>query len=158
MKTLKTYTKDTLILLTLAQITEINNDFCEVLKSKTTKRFPTKPKAIEKALQNQTLYTKAFKDVTSSEKKPVKKVSNSTIKKFELDTFLELGDIPTKKGTAMGLITFLCSPNSKARADDIITYFMANFKQKRGSAIVDDGFARGYITGALRAGHLKVVK
>lgn len=155
MKTLKSYTKDTLILLSLAQITEINNEFCEELKTKTTKRFPTKPKAIEKALQNQTLYVKAFESNPKKFKTVVKK--NSTAKKFELDTMLELGDNVPREGTAMDLVVDLAK-DSPAKAGDIIEFIVNNFEQKRGGSIVDEGFARGYVTGALRNGHLKVVK
>lgn len=152
MKTLEIHTKKQLEEMTLATITAHNNMICKETGLKTTKRFATKPSAVNRTIQNQILYKKSLKPVVE------KKVSTgSTIKKFELDDMLELGDVPTREGTAMKVITFLVEPDSKARADDIIKYFMDNFEQKRGASEMTEGFARGYVTGAIRGGHLKVV-
>lgn len=165
MNTIEIHSKKQLEGMTLAVITDHNNMVCVKAGLKTTKRFATKPSAVARTIQNQILYKKSLKEhskVQPSSMKRVKgcpkAVKNSTAKKFESDSMLELGDNVPREGTAMKLITFLVEPDSKARADDIITYFMKNFEQKRGGSIVDEGFARGYVTGALRAGHLKVVK
>lgn len=99
MKNSTSNTTSSLGKLTLVEITNINTSFCEELGVKATKRFPTKPKAIEKCISNQKLFKDSLKTTNTSFKMVVKgKSTVYTLEETLLDTVLE----ETKEGSILG--------------------------------------------------------
>ncbi len=147
------------------EITDISNSFAKALGIKTTKRFSTKPKAIKRALDNQELYkdelpkTKVASKVKAKPEKSTEKPKETTsnYRKFEDTTLLKLGAVPVKVGTAMSLLITPVSNGKSVPAKTIINNFMKKYQQPRGFSTMDEKFARDYITGAIRKGHLKIV-
>lgn len=66
-----------------------------------------------------------------------------------------MGDKPTKAGTAFHLFTECIEDNiDQATFDELVEYFIANYQPKDPTKVIDDKFARGYVLGAYKAGHI----
>ena len=138
--------------LSLSQITDIHNQMCVELGLKTTKRFASKPKAIDKTLKVQVEFIAHQK----AKKAKGQKVEKSPVGKYTNSSVLALVEMASA-GTAMGVITqYLRDNGGEAKAQDIILHFVDTYEQKRGKADVDVHFARGYVTGAIRKGLISV--
>ena len=162
MKTLNTsHTLVSLNELTLKEITVISNDFALETDLPTTKRFGTKPAAIKKCLANQQAYVESYKEFKKAHQakaeKGVAKVKTHQ-GKYQLTDMFVLGDTPTKTGTAMSIMAEPLHKYGSMSGEELIPHFVKNYEQKRGNTEVNESFARGYLSGAIRAGHIKLVK
>lgn len=174
---MKTYTNSQVNEFKLSEITDMSNSLAKLLGVKTTKRFASKAKAVEKFMALQAQYVEECQEADESfntpvEKAPAEKVPAEKAKKsgnrghYDLNSRFMVTDKGARLGTAMELIqdcvVSLCdggddSINGYAKAEDVIFEFKSRYVQVRGKAEVNDSFARGYLTGAIREGYVKIV-
>lgn len=169
---MKTYTNSQVNEFKLSEITDMSNSLAKLLGVKTTKRFTSKAKAVEKFMTLQAQYVEECQEVDDSLNTPTEKVPTEKAKKsgnrghYDLESRFVITDKEARLGTAMELIqdcvVSLCnggddSINGYAKAEDVIFEFKSRYVQVRGKAEVNDSFARGYLTGAIREGYVKVV-
>lgn len=137
-------TKKQLETLTLKELANHYNSIMEATEGKQIKKFSTKDQAVERTLKAQKLLP--------SDKKSAKSRGNYT-----LDSKIVLTDKKATDGSAMALIREAVTKKG-TKAEIVIKHFMDNYVQPRGKKEVDFGFARGYLTGAIRLGFVEVSK
>jgi len=158
---IKMYKQGSLEELILVDLVEYYNEINATLGCPPIKKFRDKTTAIRRIQKVQREYIELIlpKLKKAVKKKAVKKTPKKTEiatgerGKYSMDTFFVLGEISPRVKSAMGLICDAVTPNGSTAAD-IISYFLENFQQPRGKSKIDYGFARGYLSGAIRAGYI----
>lgn len=89
--------------------------------------------------------------------KPAKATPNkASTKRLVDDTTVIKLVIVAKETTAFGVLQQPLKATGEATVKTLIDNFVTNYKQKRGTADINEKFARDYITGAIRGGYLAI--
>tara|TARA_R110000744_G_scaffold325170_1_gene430993 strand:- start:765 stop:1301 length:537 start_codon:yes stop_codon:yes gene_type:complete len=172
-----THTTASLNELTLATITAINNHFANMVGSKITKRFGTKPVAIKKCLINQAEFNSQFPSKETIEK-VVKKVVDEVVKE-ELEA--QVVEIPVAKSTKekesrfdmSAILTCVGVTTAKEGSiewliveaithagivQDVVARIVGNYERPRSEKNVDTAFAIRKIKRLIKKGRVTLTK
>ncbi len=149
----------------LIELATVYNKLAVELGVKTIKKFRDRDTGIRRLTEIQNQYVEEFAEFKKSQK-PAETKSSKPRGKYTLQSRVIRADRSAKQGTAMALVQDIVfdltdggANNGEglgALVEDVIYEFKHHFKQIRGKAKINDGFARGYLTGAIREGYVEI--
>ena len=161
---MKVLTKAQVSELSLKAITENYNDLAIKMDRNTVKRFPTKPKAVERYVQLSDEYNTLHAKKPSKPKKATKSKpqSSKSAPRASIDekvyVITELS--PKSPESAMGVLIDIVASYAEfgepVSSATLCEEFVKKYKKVyKGDKDVNRAFARGYVAGAVRKGFLE---
>jgi len=156
MKDLNTYNAKELETTTLKEITELSNILAKEIDAKQTKRFSTKPKAIERYLDHAKVYLD-LKDaeVYAEQTKEAKKAEKPSKR---IEGCLVTTDAKIKEGSIIEAIYKAINDEMCCTVQEVIDNVVANYERPRSGHPVTDSFVYSTITWCIGNGKLNVSK
>lgn len=157
MKALNTYNRKELNSMTLTEITDYNNVVCKEIGTKVTKRFATKPKAVEATLKSISDYNdnlEMLKGTSHDPKgdKPAKSNKSNRDQKVSI-----VNGTPKEESTEYYMFQCINDNLGTSTIGEIITHVKKNYKRPSGQPMEDKLILRR-LRKAINNDHLKIEK
>lgn len=156
METINTYSEDEFESMTLRELTEFNNRICSVMGTQGSKRFSTKPLAINRVIKNQDAFVK-YMETQKPVEEPADKPKSSA-KKVDREQRVRILKGDPKEGSTE-FVMFQCvkKNNGEATIGQLITCIKTEYDRPSGQPIEDRIILRR-LRKAVNAGRLEIVK